>query len=91
MFAERTAINTPIQGSAADMIKIAMIQIDKELKKEELKSKMVLQVHDELVFDLPKDELDDLSNIVKRGMEEVVKLKLPVKVNISSGKNWMET
>jgi len=89
-FAERTAMNTPIQGSAADMIKLAMIDIYRDIKNRALKSKMILQVHDELVFDIPKDELNVLSEIVKKGMEEVIKLKVPVKVNISSGKNWME-
>jgi len=89
-FAERTAINTPIQGTAADMIKIAMIDISKKIKTQNLKAKMILQVHDELVFDIPKDELEALSSVVKRGMEEVVTLKVPVKVNISSGNNWME-
>jgi DNA polymerase-1 len=91
MFAERTAINTPIQGSAADMIKMAMIDIHKELKVKELKCKMILQVHDELVFDLPEDELDEVSDIAKKGMEGVVRLRVPVKVRLSSGKNWMET
>ena len=89
-FAERTAINTPIQGSAADMIKMAMIHIHGEIVNKNLKGKMVLQVHDELVFDIPKDELAKMSLIVKKGMEEVVRLRVPLKVNISSGKNWME-
>jgi DNA polymerase-1 len=89
-FAERTAINTPIQGSAADIIKMAMIHIDEQLKKKGLDAKMILQVHDELVFDLPKKEIDELSDIVKKGMEEVVKLKVPIKVNIGFGKNWMD-
>ncbi|NQT95181.1 MAG: DNA polymerase I [Candidatus Omnitrophica bacterium] len=91
MFAERTAINTPIQGSAADIIKMAMIHIDEELRKKKLIGNMVLQVHDELVFDLPKKELKEMTAIVKKGMEEVVKLKVPISVNISSAKNWMET
>ena len=90
-FAERTAINTPIQGSAADMIKLAMIHIHNEIIKRKLTGKMVLQVHDELVFDIPKDELTEMSEVVKKAMEEVVKLKVPVKVNISSGNSWMET
>jgi len=91
MFAERTAINTPIQGSAADIIKMAMINIYSDLKKKGCKGKMVLQVHDELVFDLPKKELDLITDIVKRHMEEVLELKVPIKVNITSGKNWLET
>jgi DNA polymerase-1 len=89
-FAERTAINTPIQGSAADIIKMAMIRIDEKLKIKNLKCKMILQVHDELVFDLPEDEVKEVSGIVKNQMESVIKLKVPIKVNISSGKNWME-
>ena len=89
-FAERTAINTPIQGTAADMIKIAMIDISGKLKAQKLKTEMILQVHDELVFDLPKDELEKAANIVKKSMEKVAELKVPIKVNISSGKSWME-
>lgn len=91
MFAERTAINTPIQGSAADIIKMAMINIYPEIQKEGLKGRMILQVHDELVFDLPNQELEQMGKIVKKGMEGVVKLKVPIKVNITYGKNWMET
>ncbi|MDP8292978.1 MAG: DNA polymerase, partial [Candidatus Orphnella occulta] len=89
-FAERTAINTPIQGSAADMIKMAMIHIHDAIIDKNLKGKMVLQVHDELVFDIPEKELADMSALIKVGMENVVKLNVPVKVNISSGKSWME-
>lgn len=89
-FAERTAINTPIQGTAADVIKLAMIHICDEMHKKGLKSKMVLQVHDELVFDIQKSELSRMNGIVKTGMEEIVRLKIPVEVKISSGKNWME-
>lgn len=89
-FAERTAINTPIQGSAADMIKIAMIHIHDEIVNRNLNGKMVLQVHDELVFDIPGDELAEMSAIIKNGMENVVKLNVPVKVNISSGQSWMK-
>lgn len=90
MFAERTAINTPIQGSAADIIKMAMIDIYADLKKKKVSAKMVLQVHDELVFDLPEDELEIVSAIVMKRMEKVVELKVPIKVNIGSGKNWMD-
>jgi DNA polymerase-1 len=89
-FAERTAINTPIQGSAADIIKVAMISIQEKIAKEELFSRMILQVHDELVFDVPKDELKDLYNIVKDRMENVIKLKVPVEAHIEVGKNWLE-
>jgi DNA polymerase-1 len=87
-FAERTAINTPIQGTAADMIKVAMINIHKKMGK--MKSKMILQVHDELVFDVHKDELSDIKILVKDGMEKAVKLKVPVKVDMGIGPNWLE-
>jgi DNA polymerase-1 len=89
-FAERTALNTPIQGSAADVIKIAMIAIDEKLAKSKLRTKMILQVHDELVFDVPKDELEDAYKIVKHGMEKVIELKVPVDAHIEVGKNWLE-
>ncbi len=87
-FAERTAINTPIQGSAADMIKIAMIKIAREISG--MKSKMILQVHDELVFDTHKDEIEDLVEIVRKNMESAVILDVPVKVDIGIGDNWLE-
>jgi len=87
-FAERTAINTPIQGTAADMIKKAMIDIHAKMGK--LKSRMVLQVHDELVFDVHKDELDKLKKLVKNGMEKAVKLRVPVVVDMGVGPNWLE-
>jgi DNA polymerase-1 len=87
-FAERTAINTPIQGTAADMIKVAMLHIHETIKN--MKSKMILQVHDELVFDVYKDEMDELKDIVKRGMEKAVKLKVPISVDISVGSNWLD-
>ncbi len=90
MFAERTAINTPIQGSAADIIKMAMIKIHSELKKKKLKCMMVMQVHDELVFDLPRHELKKATTLIRSNMEEVVRLKVPIKVNITHGKNWLE-
>ncbi len=89
-FAERTATNAPIQGTAADLIKIAMINIDKELDAKKLKSKMIMQVHDELVFEVPDDELEILSALVKNGMESVIALKVPLKVEMSWGKNWKE-
>jgi DNA polymerase-1 len=89
-FAERTATNAPIQGTAADLIKIAMINIDKELDAKNLKSKMIMQVHDELVFEVPDDEIEILSALVKNGMESVVNLKVLLKVEMSWGKNWKE-
>ena len=89
-FAERTAINTPIQGSAADIIKVAMIAIHDNLAKSKLDCAMVLQVHDELVFDLPEKELKEAFRIIKDGMEKVIKLKVPVEAHIEKGKNWLE-
>lgn len=89
-FAERTAINTPIQGSAADLIKLAMINIHRRLYSENMHSMMILQVHDELVFETPQDELDGLISLVKKNMEDVMRLSIPIKVNIAVGKNWLE-
>ena len=88
--AERTAINAPVQGSAADIIKLAMIQIDKKLYQENLKSRMILQVHDELVFDVPKEEKDVLAKIVKIEMENAMKLEVPLVVDLGIGENWLE-
>ncbi len=89
-FAKRTAINTPIQGSAADVIKLAMIKIYNELSSRGFKSKMVLQVHDELLFDVYLAELGDIREIIKNGMENVIELKVPLRVEIGIGKNWLE-
>lgn len=89
-FAERNAINAPIQGSAADMIKIAMINIHKELKPMELRSKMILQVHDELVFDVHKDELSIIQPIIEKGMKTAMNLSVPLEVGIGMGSNWLE-
>ena len=89
-FAERTAINTPIQGTAADLIKLAMIRIDAALTEQNLKADMLLSVHDELVFEVPPEEMETVSNLVKTIMEGVWDLKVPLEVNISSGKNWAE-
>ena len=88
--AERNAINTPIQGSAADIIKLAMIRIHELLKKGKSRTKMVLQVHDELVFDLHKEELDELIPMIKNEMEQAYKLTVPLVVDIGSGINWLE-
>jgi DNA polymerase-1 len=89
-FAERNAINAPIQGSSADMIKIAMINIHNEMKLRDLKSKMILQVHDELVFDVCKNELDVLSELVREEMINALQLDIPVIVNVNTGSNWLE-
>ncbi|MGE4345988.1 MAG: DNA polymerase I [Flavobacteriaceae bacterium] len=88
--AERNAVNAPIQGSAADIIKIAMINIHKRLKAEKLQSKMLLQVHDELVFDAYKVELDHLKEIIKHEMENAFVLAVPLVVDMGTGENWLE-
>lgn len=89
-FEERVAINMPIQGTAADMIKLAMIKIYRELNKMKCKSKMVLQVHDELVFDAIKDELDDIVPMIKEKMENALPLNVPVHVDTGIGDNWLD-
>ncbi len=88
--AERNAVNAPIQGSAADIIKIAMINIHERLEKENFKSKMLLQVHDELVFDAFKPELESLKTLVKHEMENAYKLLVPLDVDLGTGQNWLE-
>lgn len=88
--AERNAVNAPLQGSAADIIKVAMINIYKRFKKEKFKSKMLLQVHDELVFDVHKDELETIKPIIKQEMENAYTLKVPLIVDIGVGENWLE-
>ncbi len=90
-FGERTAANSPIQGSAADLIKIAMIRIDNALTTHGLKTKMLLQVHDELVFEAPPDEIEAVATIVQREMEQAAVLSVPLVVDIGTGENWMET
>nr|BFF36251.1 DNA polymerase I [Tenacibaculum mesophilum] len=88
--AERNAVNAPIQGSAADIIKLAMINIYKRFEQENFKSKMLLQVHDELVFDAHKDELDIIKPIIKQEMENAFKMSVPLDVEIDTGANWLE-
>lgn len=88
--AERTAINAPIQGTSADIIKLAMTNVDKRLSKEGLKSKMVLQIHDELLFDTAADELETLKKIVTEEMESVITLSIPLTVECNHGNNWLE-
>ncbi|MFL5554520.1 MAG: DNA polymerase I, partial [Gemmatimonadaceae bacterium] len=90
-FGERTAANSPIQGSAADLIKIAMIRIDDALRTNELESKMLLQVHDELVFEVLPGELDQVKEVVKLEMENAAQLSVPLIVDLGVGKNWLET
>lgn len=89
-FGERAAINTPIQGSAADIIKLAMIKIFDRLNDNGFKTKMVLQVHDELIFDVPKSELEEVVKIVRQEMEHVVALEVPLTVDLKVGPNWYE-
>ncbi|MDM7659450.1 DNA polymerase I [Lactococcus lactis] len=89
-FAERTAINSPIQGSAADILKIAMINLDKALSARDFKSKLLLQVHDEIILDVPLEELDEIKALVKQTMEEAIELAVPLKVDENTGKTWYE-
>ncbi|MED3764777.1 DNA polymerase I [Ureibacillus sp. FSL K6-8385] len=89
-FAERTAMNTPIQGSAADIIKKAMIDIDARLKEEGLQAKLLLQVHDELIFEAPKEEIEKLKEIVPEVMENAIALDVPLKVDIAYGETWYD-
>jgi DNA polymerase-1 len=89
-FAERTAINTPVQGTAADIIKVAMINIQGQLQSKKLRTKMIIQVHDELVFEVPDEELAEIKKLVESEMVNAVKLSVPVKVHIAAGKNWAE-
>ncbi|MCD6292077.1 MAG: DNA polymerase I [Deltaproteobacteria bacterium] len=88
--ARRTALNTPIQGTAADLIKLAMVNIDQRLREQNWRSKMIMQVHDELVFEVPPDEVDELTLMVRKEMAEVYSLKVPLVVDIGVGKNWRE-
>ena len=88
--AERNAVNAPVQGSAADVVKMAMIKIQKELEKEKLKTKMLLQVHDELVFESPIDEVEVATNIIKTEMENAIETQVPLLVEVGVGKNWLE-
>jgi len=89
-FAERNAINAPIQGTAADMIKIAMINIFREMQQQNLKSRMILQVHDELIFDVCRDEIERIKSIVLEGMQNAIRLDVPVLIEMNTGANWLE-
>ena len=88
--AERNAVNAPVQGSAADVVKMAMIKIQKELEKEKLQTKMLLQVHDELIFEAPIDEVEVAKNIIKMEMENAVETQVPLLVEVGVGNNWLE-
>ncbi|CAH1206411.1 DNA polymerase I [Paenibacillus plantiphilus] len=90
-FAERTAMNTPIQGTAADIIKLAMVRMDEQLREKGLRSRMLLQVHDELVFEVPEDELETMKKLVPEVMESALKLDVPLKADVSYGANWYES
>jgi DNA polymerase I len=89
-FAERTAVNTPLQGTAADLIKIAMIRIDRRLREEKFAAQMTLQVHDELLFDVPEKEVEQVKQLVLHEMETVIELKVPIVVDCGAGPNWRD-
>jgi len=89
-FAERNAINSPIQGTAADLIKVAMIKIHKAMQAREMKSKLILQVHDELVFDAHKTEIEELRQLVIDNMSTAMKMAVPLIVDSGTGSNWLE-
>lgn len=89
-FAERNAINAPIQGSAADMIKIAMIQIHRDIMAQGLQSRMTMQVHDELVFDVLLSEKEQMKALIKDRMQNAIKTKVPLVVEVGEGLNWLE-
>jgi len=89
-FAERTAVNTPLQGTAADLIKLAMIQIDRKLTERKLERRMVLQVHDELLFEVPASETAEVEELVRTEMEGVVKLNVPLVADLAFGPNWRD-
>ena len=87
---ERTAVNTVIQGSAADLIKIAMVNVHRRMRREGLAAKMLLQIHDELIFEVPPAEFDQLKDLVVGEMVQALPLEVPVKVDVKSGHNWAE-
>jgi DNA polymerase-1 len=89
-FAERTAVNTPLQGTAADLIKLAMLRIDAEIARRKLDSRMTLQVHDELLFDVLPDEAEELQQLVKHEMESAAAFSVPIVAEIGVGKNWRD-
>ena len=89
-FGSRAAMNTPIQGTAADIMKIAMINVYNELKKRNLKSKIVLQVHDEMMIEVPENEIEEVKNILQECMQNAVKLKVPLIAEVSIANNWYD-
>jgi DNA polymerase-1 len=88
--AENVAINTPIQGTAADLIKTAMIRIAARIREDGLRGRMILQVHDELVFDVPEDEIETVTALVREEMEGAIEMEVPVVVDVGVGDNWLE-
>jgi len=89
-FSERNAVNAPIQGTAADMIKLAMIRVQKDLSSGNFKTKLLLQVHDELIFDVPKEEIESVQPVIERAMREALPLKVPVEVGMGTGRTWLD-
>jgi DNA polymerase-1 len=89
-FGERIAVNTPLQGTAADLIKLAMVNLDRRLEDEGLGARMIIQVHDELVFEVPEGEIEQVSDIVRAEMEGAIELDVPLVVDIGAGPNWMD-
>jgi len=89
-FAERTAMNTPIQGTAADLIKLAMVRIDRALREAQMDARMLLQVHDELIFECPQDELNELQQLVRDNMENAMTLNVPLRVDTAYGRTWYD-
>jgi DNA polymerase-1 len=87
---ERAAMNTPIQGTAADIIKMAMINITKKMQQKRIASRLILSIHDELVFEVPVDDADEMEKFIKEEMEQVMTLSVPLKVSIGRGKSWAE-
>ena len=89
-FAQRAAINQPLQGTAADLIKMAMIEVDKQLTNKNLKTKMIMQVHDELVFEVPEQEIDEVKDLVVKAMQLNQPLQVPLVVDVNCGLSWKE-
>jgi DNA polymerase I-like protein with 3'-5' exonuclease and polymerase domains len=87
---ERIAVNTPVQGTAADIIKLAMVSVDREIRARGLSTRMILTVHDELLFDVPRGELEEASALVRDCMEGAMRLRVPLKVDLGTGPNWLE-
>lgn len=89
-FGKRAAMNAPIQGSAADLIKLAMIHIYKKMQEEQVKSRMILQIHDELIFDVWEEELEQMRSIVEEGMQHAMKLRVPLIAEANIGRTWYD-